>query len=87
MAEGNQASAWFGHSVGTAGDVNGDGYADVIIGAPGADPNDLPEAGSVYVVYGAADLPATLPLQSLNSANGFRLDGPADTAACNTIPV
>lgn len=60
------------------GDVNGDGYADVIIGAPGADPNDLPEAGSVYVVYGAAVLPATLPLQSLNSANGFRLDGPAE---------
>ena len=33
-AEGNQASAVFGVSVGTAGDVNGDGYADVIVGAP-----------------------------------------------------
>ena len=33
-AEGNQATAEFGHAVGTAGDVNGDGYADVVVGAP-----------------------------------------------------
>ena len=32
-AEGDQLDAWFGHSVGTAGDVNGDGYDDVIVGA------------------------------------------------------
>jgi hypothetical protein len=33
-AESNQANAWFGASVGTAGDVNRDGYDDVIVGAP-----------------------------------------------------
>lgn len=32
-AEGNREQAKFGTSVGTAGDVNGDGYDDVIIGA------------------------------------------------------
>ena len=32
--EGNLTSARFGESVATAGDVNGDGYADVIVGAP-----------------------------------------------------
>jgi len=33
LAEGNHVSAWFGHSVSTAGDVNGDGYSDVVVGA------------------------------------------------------
>ena len=32
-AEGDQVNAFFGDSVATAGDVNGDGYADVIVGA------------------------------------------------------
>ena len=31
--EGNQAGANFGWSVAPAGDVNGDGYADVVVGA------------------------------------------------------
>ena len=37
FAESNQAGAHFGLSVGTAGDVNGDGFADVIVGAPDFD--------------------------------------------------
>jgi Ca2+-binding RTX toxin-like protein len=43
-----------GRSVASAGDINGDGFDDLIIGAHGADgPNNMkPDAGSSYVVFG-----------------------------------
>ena len=64
-----------GFSVSNAGDVNGDGFADVIVGAPDADPNDS-FSGSSYVVFGkAAGFSATIDLSSLDSNSGFRLDG------------
>jgi len=50
-AESNQASAQFGNSVGTAGDVNGDGYADVVVGASYYD-NEEEDEGRAFVFYG-----------------------------------
>ena len=65
-----------GYSVSTAGDVNGDGFDDVIVGAPHASPNG---SGSSYVVFGkASDFDATMDLSGLNGNNGFRLDGEAE---------
>lgn len=53
--QGPIAAARFGTSVATAGDVNGDGYSDVVVGAPGAN--------SVMVYLGTAvDGPSTTPL-------------------------
>jgi hypothetical protein len=52
-AESNQESAQFGNSVSTAGDVNGDGYSDVIIGANVYD-NDQTDEGRVYVYHGSS---------------------------------
>ena len=52
-AESNQDGAQFGFSVGTAGDVNGDGYSEVIVGAPYYD-NGATDAGKTYVYYGSA---------------------------------
>ena len=67
-----------GYSVSSAGDVNGDGYDDLIIGAPRADPNGKGGAGETYVVYGGASAPGTdgvLALSALDGTNGFTLTG------------
>ena len=67
-----------GFSVSSAGDVNGDGYDDLIIGARGADPGGNSEAGETYVVYGGAHAPGTggvLALWALDGTNGFTLTG------------
>ena len=52
-AEGNQDGAWFGDPVAGAGDVNGDGYSDVIVGAWGFD-NPQTDEGRAYVYHGSA---------------------------------
>jgi hypothetical protein len=59
--QGENVEDRFGYSVASAGDVNGDGYSDVIIGAPGW-PNGVPGAwrGKSYLFLGSASgLPAT----------------------------
>jgi len=54
MAESNQPGAHFGFSAGTAGDVNGDGYDDVLVGAPNA-LNMYTDEGTAALWYGGTD--------------------------------
>ena len=60
------------------GDVNNDGYDDIIIGAYGADPSSRIEAGQSYVIYGSATNPGTIDLSiALSSTQGFTILGAA----------
>jgi hypothetical protein len=52
-AESNNFTARLGYSVGTAGDVNGDGFSDVIVGAPYYGDGGLSSEGKVWVFHGA----------------------------------
>ncbi|MCI0727722.1 MAG: integrin alpha, partial [Chloroflexi bacterium] len=56
-----------GYSVSGAEDANGDGYDDLLIGAPLADgpANSRPGAGESYLVFGSSALPATIDLGAL----------------------
>ena len=57
----------FGNAVESAGDVNGDGYSDVIVGAEGANNMD----GRVYVYLGSATGLATSPASVLMLGSGM----------------
>ncbi len=59
-AESNLGAAIFGAAVASAGDVNGDGYDDVIVGAPYAS-NGQVEEGRAYVYHGSASGPVPVP--------------------------
>jgi hypothetical protein len=75
-----------GHSVSAAGDVNGDGIGDVIIGAYRANLF----AGNSYVVFGSKNgLPNPLNLSSLDGSNGFAINGtaPGDTSGASVSAI
>jgi hypothetical protein len=81
VLEGSTAFYKVGQSV-AAGDINGDGYDDVIAGTYDASYNGLSGSGSTYVVFGkASGWAASYSLASggalIDGTNGFRLDGPA----------
>jgi len=52
--DGAAAGDWAGNSVASAGDVNGDGRPDVLVGAPNAGNNGRKHSDSVFVVFGQA---------------------------------
>ena len=62
-------------SVSMTGDINGDGYADLIIGAYGY--WEAVTKGRSYVVFGGPGVgnSGNIALSSLNGTNGFKLDG------------
>ena len=84
VIQGDDSFDWVGYSVSSAGDVNGDGYDDLIVGAPwSADGGAL--AGEAYVLFGKAGSIGTVDatgrrvvdLTDLSPADGFVIQGDA----------
>jgi len=63
------------------GDVNNDGFADVIIGAQLADPAGGSNAGEIYVIFGSSSLPLTIDLNSVSANVTIFGDDAQDTSA------
>ncbi|MCT7950580.1 putative Ig domain-containing protein, partial [Ancylothrix sp. C2] len=75
VINGEAAGDQSGRSVSSAGDVNGDGLADLIVGAFRADPSSRTDAGKSYVVFGKTNNTA-IDLSSLGTG-GFIINGEA----------
>ncbi|MCF8341400.1 MAG: FG-GAP-like repeat-containing protein [Chitinophagaceae bacterium] len=82
MVESNQAGAYLGFSVSEAGDVNGDGYSDVIIGAIGFD-NGQTDEGAAFVYHGnssgiSTTYSAMLESNQANAGMGYSVSSAGD---------
>ena len=77
VINGNSGGDFAGRSVSNAGDLNGDGIADIIIGASRAETSSLGGAGESYVIFGNANIGSSgsLELTSLDGTNGFTIEG------------
>jgi Ca2+-binding RTX toxin-like protein len=78
VIRGDAASDYAGGSVSSAGDVNGDGFDDLIVGASGGDDGGV-DAGEAYVIFGKASGFATVDLGALSPSQGFIIQGDLPT--------
>jgi hypothetical protein len=77
VINGQAAYDYSGRSVASAGDVNGDGLADLIVGAPDSDPTAVINAGRSYVVFGKTNTTAINLSAIAAGSGGFVINGQA----------
>lgn len=79
-----------GSSVSITGDINGDGFDDIAVGAPSVDqdvPSPPPTNGKAYVIFGSSSITVPASLGDLNGVNGFSLSGSTDNYAGRTVAI
>ena len=79
-----------GTSVSITGDINGDGFADIVVGAPSSNSaSEVPGAtnGKAYVVFGSSNIVVPANLGVLNGVNGFQLSGTGSSYAGRTVAI
>ena len=74
---GGQSGDSTGQGLAALGDVNGDGFDDLLVGAPRYDVPGRTDSGRAYLVYGSASLPATITLPGMTPTQGVIFDGAA----------
>jgi len=76
MVQSNSAQAQLGYAVSTAGDINNDGYDDLIVGAPG-----YLAKGGAFIFFGKASGPAaTANIVLIGEQNGSKFGYSVSTA-------
>ena len=87
LLTGDAAGDAFGASLSSGGDLNGDTFVELMVGAPGADPGSVLDAGSVRIFEGppmtGSGMPVFANLDGIQegSAVGASLAGGADLSA------
>lgn len=67
MLERQLSTQYTGNPLASAGDVNGDGYGDILVGSPTA---GTLSQGHTYLIFGGADLPARVDLTASDDISG-----------------
>ncbi len=83
LLEGVQEDGELGQSVSGAGDVNGDGIMDIVLGASGHNGDGVSRDGTAYVVFGTEEGTA-VDLSNLGTG-GFRIDGVVSETASAAV--
>ncbi len=80
MIESNQGNGWLGSAVSSAGDVNGDGYSDIMVGAYAYDAGNTDE-GMVFVYHGSPDNIGSVDKSTLNPLASGTMGGSSVSGA------